>query len=152
TLVNMLTFGLYVPRWARAHYPDYPGVGRVDSWSFDPFAWKPNYPNPAFLLIDREDAFWAAKQVASFTNDEIRALVDTGEYSDPRATDWITQCLMKRRDKIVAAWFSKVLPLDKFRVADGQLTFADLAAVHDTRKAREYEVRWARQNRNGGVT
>ena len=62
-------------------------------------------PNPAFLRTDREDAFWAAKQVAAFTDDEIRALVETGEYSDPRATDWIAECLIKRRDKIADAWF-----------------------------------------------
>ena len=66
-LVQMVTFGFYVPRWARADYPKLTGVGLFDSWSFDPLSWKPNYPNPAFLLMDREDAFWAAKQVAAFT-------------------------------------------------------------------------------------
>ena len=61
------------------------GAGLFDHWSFDPVAWKSDYPNPAFLLMDREDAFWAAKQVAAFSDAEIRALVETGEYSDPRA-------------------------------------------------------------------
>ena len=71
--------------------------------------------------MDREDAFWAAKQVAAFTDDEIRAIVATGELSDPRASDWIAECLIKRRDKIAAAWFPKVLPLNNFHVADGKL-------------------------------
>ena len=78
--------------------------------------------------MDSADAFWAAKQVAAFTDDEIRALVKTGEYTDPRAADWIAECLIKRRDKIADAWFAKILPLDKFRVDDGQLGFDDLAA------------------------
>ena len=105
TLVQMVTFGLYVPRWARADYPKLTGVGRLDWRSLDALSWKPNYPNPAFLIMDREDAFWAAKQVAAFSDAEIRALVETGEYSDPRATAWITECLIKRRDKIAEAWF-----------------------------------------------
>jgi hypothetical protein len=151
SLVGMLTLGLYVPRWARADYPKLTGVGRFNSWSFDPLAWKPNYPNPAFALMDREDAFWAAKQVAAFTDEEIRALVETGEYSDPRAAQWVADSLIKRRDKIAAAWFSKVLPLDKFRVVDAKLAFDDLAAGGDG-KTREYEVRWASQNSDGSVT
>jgi hypothetical protein len=49
---------------------------------------------------------------------------------------------MKRRDKIAAAWFSKVQPLDRFRVADGQLAFEDLGARYDTGNAREYSITW----------
>ena len=85
TAVNIVTLGLMVPRWARADYPKLRGVGRFDHWSFDPPSWAPDYPNPAFLQMDREDAFWAARQVAAFSDEEIRALVETGEYSDPRA-------------------------------------------------------------------
>jgi hypothetical protein len=149
TLIQMVTFGLYVPRWARADYPKLTGVGRLDWRSFDALSWKPNYPNPAFLLMDREDAFWAAKQVAAFSDAEIRALVETGEYSDPRATDWITDCLIKRRDKIAEAWFSKVLPLDQFRISGGKLVFEDLGAERGIGKTREYTVRWASWDKNG---
>jgi hypothetical protein len=152
SLVGMLTLGFDVPRWARADYPKLTGVGRFDSWSFDPLTWKPNYPNPAFVLMDREDAFWAAKQVAAFTDEEIRALIETGEYSDPRAAQWVADSLIKRRDKVAAAWFSKLLPVDKFRVVDGKLAFDDLAAERDDTGTREYEVRWASQNAAGSVT
>lgn len=151
TLVQMATFGLYVPRWARADYPKLTGVGRFDSWSFDPVAWKPNYPNPAFLLMDREDAFWAAKQVAAFSDAEIRALVETGEYSDPRAVDWIIECLTKRRDKIAESWFSKTPPLDNFRISDGKLVFEDVSAARGMVKTREYTLRWARWDKDGGT-
>src|SRR5262249_4990967 len=120
------------------------GAGLFDSWSFDPIAWKPNYPNPAFLMMDSEDAFWAAKQVAAFTDDEITAIVKTGEYSDQRAADWIAECLIKRRAKIAQAWFSRVLPLDKFRIADGELVFADLSAGRALTAARNYNVSWSR--------
>ena len=142
-VIQLATFGFDVPRWARTHYPNYAGVGRFDSWAFDPLSWKPNYPNPAFLLTDDADAFWAAKQVAAFTDDEIRALVETGEYSDPRATQWIADSLIKRRDKIAQAWFSRALPLDKFRVTGGKLQYQDPGANLGIGKGREYSVSWA---------
>jgi hypothetical protein len=96
-VVQAVTLGLYPPRWARSEYRNYPGVGMLDYKSFDPVSWKASYPNPAFELTDREDAFWAAKQVAAFSDDEIRALVKTGEYTDSRTADWIAECLIKRR-------------------------------------------------------
>ena len=150
--MQMFTLGLDVPRWARADYPKLKGVGRFDSWSFDPINWKPNYPNPAFLLMDNGDAFWAAKQVAAFTDTEIRALVETGEYSDPRTVNWITKCLIERRDKVAEAWFSRVLPLDKFQVVDGKLTFEDLGQRYGIGKGRAYPVRWASCDHSGRIT
>ena len=126
--------------------------GVSTAWSFDPLTWKPNYPNPAFLKMDREDAFWAAKQVAAFTDAEIRALVETGQYSDPRAAEWISNSLIKRRDKIAEAWFSRVPPLDKFGIVDGKLTFEDLGARYDFEKGREYSVRWATCDDKGRLT
>lgn len=149
TLVQMGTFGFYVPRWARVDYPKIPGVGWFDSGSFDPLTFKPNYPNPAFLLMTPEDAFWAAKQVAAFSDEEIRALVETGEYSDPQAADWITESLIKRRDKIAEAWFAKTLPLDRFKVVDGKLEFEDLAKGRGIGSAREYVVHWSTYDENG---
>jgi hypothetical protein len=140
--VQMVTLGFYVPRWMRSRYPNLRGAGVFDSESFDPLSWRPSYPNPAFVMMDREDAFWAAKQVAAFTDDEIRAVVKTGEFSDPRTADWIADCLIKRRDKIGRAWFSQVLPLDNFRVEDGSLAFDDLRAKYGFGPAQAYDVRW----------
>lgn len=152
TAVNIVTFGFLVPRWAQANYPKLQGVGGFDAWSFDPPSWKSDYPNPAFLRMDREDTFWAARQVAVFSDEEIRALVETGEYSDPRAAEWIAECLIRRRDKIAEAWLLGVLALDRFRIVDGNLTFEDLGAVGADRKRREYSIRWASQDGRGRVT
>jgi hypothetical protein len=141
--LRALSLGLYVPSWERTNYPMFKGVGRFDAWSFDPLHWKPEVPNPAFLMMDTADAFWAAKQVASFTDDEIRAMVATGKFSDQRAADWIADSLIKRRDKIAQAWFSKVLPLDQFRVADGRLESVDLAAEYGLGAVPGIRVRWS---------
>jgi hypothetical protein len=94
-------------------------------------------------MLDRADAFWAAKQVATFTDAEIRAIVETGKLSDPRATDWITDCLIKRRDKIAHAWFKQVLALDRFRIVEGRLAFDDLGAIYEVGPPKRYRVRWS---------
>lgn len=143
TAMRAMTLGLYVTRWERSRYPMYRGVGLLDAWSFDPLKWRPEVPNPAFLLMDKADALWAARQIAAFTDEEIRALVETGGYSDQRATDWITECLIKRRDKIAQAWFSQVLALHRFRIADGELTFDDLNAKGESGATEGYEVHWS---------
>jgi hypothetical protein len=32
-----------------------------------------------------DDAFWAARQAAAFTDEDIRAMVQVAQYSDPNA-------------------------------------------------------------------
>ena len=132
-----------MPDWARAHYPHYPSVGRFESKFFEPEKWKSNYPVPAFENRLPDDTFWAAKQVAAFTNEQIRAIVKTGEFSDPEAERWLADCLIARRDKIGKTYFARMLPLDHFAVQDGKLTFEDLAVKYDLLPKRDYTVQWS---------
>lgn len=143
---QLFSLGLAVPRWARATYPKIPAVGRFEADIFDPEKWVPFYPNAAFANCLPDDAFWAAKQVMAFTDDQIRAIVKTGQYSDPEAENWIVQCLIKRRDKIGKAYFAKVLPLDRFEVHGSELVFDDLAVKHGLLGSRDYTVQWSRFN------
>src|SRR6185295_16834842 len=143
TAKDLMTLGVIPPRYARAGYPNLAGVGLFDSQSFEPLSWRPFYPNPAFVMMDDADAFWAAKQVAAFTDEEIRAIVRTGKYSDLRAEAWVADSLIERRKKLIAAWFSRVLPLDRFRVEDGRLAFDDLSAQYAVAAARSYNVEWS---------
>jgi hypothetical protein len=144
--VQLITLGLYVPRWMRAKYPNIPAVGLFEGDVFDPPKWVSHYYNPAFENMLPDDAFWAAKQVMAFTDEEIRALVKTGEFSDRRAEDWIVRCLIERRNKIGRAFLAKVLPLDRFGVRDGRLSFDDLGVKHGFIASREYTVQWSRFN------
>ena len=80
---------------------------------------------------------------------DIRAIVKTGELTDPRASEWLVECLIKRRDKIVEAWLSKFLPVDKFTVSNGEITFEDLAANHTTGTKRMYGVHWSSYDGQG---
>src|SRR5688500_3503233 len=62
------TLGLYVRPWMLIDYPDVPpSIGRLEGDSFDPLAWRPEYPNPAFDNLRPVDAFWAARIVARFS-------------------------------------------------------------------------------------
>lgn len=152
-LGQFFTFGLNVPQWARAKYPDFPSVGLFEWKTFDPETWRPEYINPAFHNALPDDTFWAAKQVMAITDDQIRWAVETGEYSNPAARDWVVECLIQRRNKIGRTFFAKVLPLDRFRVEANTLAFEDLGAKHGHYPARRYRATWASfQNQTGART
>ena len=121
-----------------------PAVGRVESVAFDPERWKPEYPNPAFRNLREDDAYWAAKIVARFSDATIRRIVEKARYSDPRATDYVTQTVIERRDKVLRAWLNGVLPVDDLRLsASGELTFVNTAvSLGITTPPARYLVMW----------
>ena len=142
--IQVLTLGLYVPRWARIKYRKIRGLGLFDYRNFDPEQWKPNYPSPAFQNRLPDDAFWAAKKVMSFSDEQIRAMVKLGQYSDPEAEPWLAKCLIERRNKIGETYFSRVLPLDAFRINGDRLEFEDLQVKYGFINGRDYTLRWSR--------
>ncbi len=144
--IQFFSLGLVVPPWARIHYPKLPSVGRFEWQFFDPEKWVPQYPNPAFANCLPDDAFWAAKQVMAFTDEQIRTIVKVGEYSDPMAEKWVGDCLIGRRDKIARAYFAKVLPLDHFTIQEGRLVFEDLSVKYKLASPLEYVFRWSEFN------
>jgi hypothetical protein len=147
---QFFSLGLAVPKWARVGFPDIPAVGAFEYELFNPDAWVTEYPNAAFSNMNSDDAFWAARQVMAFTEEEIRAIVKTGEYSDRRAEDWVVRCLVERRDKIGRTYFSRVLPLDRFSIRQGRLVFEDLAAYYFD-AAEPYSVRWFTFDNHAGT-
>jgi hypothetical protein len=140
---TFFTFGLYVPRWARADYEHVRGAGRIESDVFDPAGWKSHYYNPAFANCLPDDAFWAAKQVMTFTAPEIRALVGTAQYTDAEASEYLVRVLTARQRKIGQWAFSTVLPLDNLHIRNRRLEFEDLAVKYGLAPARSYSVSWA---------
>ena len=147
SLLTLATLGLYVRPWMRVDYPAVPAsVGRFEGDFFEPERWKPEYPNPAFDNMQPEDAFWAARLVARFSDQAIHAIVAKAAFNEPRAADYIASTLIKRRDKIVRRWLSGVNPVVNPRLgADGTLTFENAAVeagVADP--VRSYELTWSR--------
>jgi hypothetical protein len=141
-LEQILTMGVLSAPWERTHYPKLRAVGNFGAQLFDPDNWKPNYPNPAFISRLPDDDYWAAKQVMAFTTDDIHAIVETGRFTDPRSTEYITRTLAERRDKIGRTFFSNILPLDHFRVENEDLLFEDLAVRYGFHAPRSYEFSW----------
>ena len=137
------------PSGQRRSIPTFRQWERLSTAMFDPERWVPEYPNAAFINMDSNDAFWAAKQVMSFSNEEIRAIVATGEFSSAAAEEWVVQCLKERRNKVGRTFFSRVAALDRFEVRNGRLTYVDLEASHfDT--AMALKVQWhTLDNRTG---
>lgn len=139
---NVAGMGIVTPAWAEADYPGLPSVGRIEGDVFDADAWTADAPYVTWTNRLPDDLYWGAKLVMSFTDEEIRAIVNTGGYSDPRATQWIAEALIKRRDKIGRAFFAKVLPIDNFRVVDGRLEFDDLMELYGLGGARAVGLDW----------
>jgi hypothetical protein len=150
--VQLFSLGLAAPAWTKAHFPEMPSVGRFEHRVFDPEKWVPEYPNPSFLNRLPDDEFWAAKQIMAIRDDEIRAIVESALYSDPRSAAWIVECLIQRRNKIGRAYFRKVLPIDKFEVRDGQLVFEDLSDKAGFGAAGPYAIQWLRLDNTTGLT
>jgi hypothetical protein len=143
--LTLATLGLYVRPWMLIDYPDVPpSVGRLEAEGFDPLTWRPEYPNPAFENMRPDDAFWAARIVARFSDAMIRGVVEKARYSDPAATDYVARTIAARRDKVVRAFLNGVCPVvDPGLTADGTLRFVNAAVeAGAATPAEAYTLRW----------
>jgi len=104
------------PWWDYEWDIPYPAVGYFPADVFKPGEWVPTYPNPAFEKMTERDAYWGAKLVMSFSDEDLRAIVETARISNPEAEAHLLDVLQRRRDKIGRYWFDKVNPLDRFSV------------------------------------
>jgi hypothetical protein len=145
--LTLATLGIYTRPWMLIDYPDVPpSVGRFEADAFDPVKWKPEYPNPAFENMRADDAFWAARIVSKFNDEMIRAVVGKARYGDPKATEYISGALIKRRDKVLATWLNQVNPVVNVALSGvGELTFENAAVnARTATPAESYSLRWFR--------
>jgi hypothetical protein len=120
---QFFTLGMYAPKWQHAKYPKLPAAGRFEYEIFDPSRWVGDYPSTAFRNENPADRRWAASKILAFTDDQIRAIVSTGRYTDPAAEEWVARCLIERRKKIVDAFLAGTAGLDGFEVRGTQLAW-----------------------------
>jgi hypothetical protein len=143
---SLLGFGFHVPEYRRADWPEFPeyeSVGRWESALFDPVKWRNDYPNPAFLRMTARDAFWAAKLLMKFTREELAAIVETGEYSDPEDARYFLEVLLERQRKSGRFGINALNPLDEFRIEEGALRFVNLSDRNGFVEGEtSYEIQW----------
>ena len=147
-LKSAFTLGIWDRPWRHVRYPDYPAVGRFEGDFFQPHLWKPEYPNPAFDSMQIQDAFWATRIVAQFSDEMVRAIVQTGNIADPEAEEYLIETLIKRRDKIVAHYLSQLNPLHNFRLSGSRdslrLEFENLGLEAGLGSVDSYQYQWFR--------
>jgi hypothetical protein len=153
---NFLGLGLRAPKYRSVEWPEFPkyqSIGRWESVAFEPDEWKNDYPNPAFVRMTNRDAFWAAKILMRFTEEELLAIVQTGEYSDPDAVRYFHQVLVERQKKTGRYAMARVNPLDEFALSGSRLEFANLAERYGFAEAgTRYEFSWSvYDNQTGDV-
>ena len=144
---GVFSFGLYRRDWMKVRYPKNPSLGNIEADFFQPEKWKTEYPQPAFDQMDAADAFWAASIASRFSNEMIHAIVAAGELTDPEASRYLGDVIIKRRDKVVAAWITQTNPLDRFavtRAASGDVLTFDNAAIRVgvAPAGATYQARW----------
>jgi hypothetical protein len=132
---NLITLGLNVKAHEKKVPLLFPSVGVFESKSFHPGKFKPHQPNPAFENCTNRDGFWGAKLVMSFSDDQLKVIVDQAQYSDDEARAYVLKILKERRDKIGRYWFDRINPLDRFKIVQKEdglsaLTFVDLAVKY----------------------
>ncbi len=141
-----VSLGIWDRPWRHVKYPDYPAVGRFEGDFFQPEAWRPEYPNPAFERMLPGDAFWAVRTILRFSDEMVRAIVKTGEIEDPEAEDYLIRTLIKRRDKIIRHYLPKTSPLDEFRIVQlggsASLSYVNLMLKAGIAESDYYEYEW----------
>jgi hypothetical protein len=153
TLRRLVTFGFWLSPWQTVDFREHPEVGRFEGRQFEPEKWKPRVPVAALRHVRDDDAFWAARRVMAFTDEQIRAAVSVGGFTDKAAEKLLADVLIERRNKIGRTYYTRINPLVDFQLSDaGVLTFvnAAVAAQFGPAPAQGYEAVCARFNNTSG--
>jgi len=126
---RLFTLGFGLSPWQTVHYEEYPSVGKFEGKVFDPRKWRPQTPTLAYMEMRDDDAFWAARRIAAFTDDMIRTVVHTGQFSDPAAEKYLADALIQRRDTIKKIYLTAVNPIVAPRLDAKGLTFENAAVA-----------------------
>jgi hypothetical protein len=137
-----VTFGIWDRAWRKVKYPEYPQIGRFEADYFRPELWRPEYGNPAFHRMLPQDAFWATRIIAEFTDEMVSELVKIGRITDPEAEKYLIETLIKRRDKIIQHYLPQICALDNFVISGNRLQFRDLGEKHGIYRSPEYSAEW----------
>ncbi len=156
---SLFTVGLWKRPWDEIRSPNMRGIALFESARYHPAGWMAHANYLPFSDRDRFDEFWGAKILIRFSRAQIRAAVEQGRLSEKRSVDYMVDTLVVRQRKTARYWFSKVAPLDRFKISDkGALCFEDLSVRYKlgaTAKGTSYQARFfdhsGRMLRGGGT-
>jgi len=134
TLASFLTLGVYRrpfqdrrDEWRRLT-GEHPAMGYFPAEDFDPDAFRTNQRIPSHMRMTDRDAYWGAKLVTSFSDEQIAALVATARLSEADGA-YIERGLRVRRDIIGRRYLRAVTAVEHPTLyPDGsRVCFEDLA-------------------------
>jgi hypothetical protein len=150
---RLFTLGFGLSPWQTVDYVEYPSVGKFEGKVWDPRKWRPQTPTVAYMEMRDDDAFWAARRIAAFTDELIRAAVHTGEFSDPAAEKYLGDVLIQRRERIKSIYLTQVNPIVNPRLDASGLTFENAAVTGGVAKgAIAYRANWMTFDNATGAT
>jgi hypothetical protein len=154
TRKRFFSLGFALSPWQTIPYkPYYPSIGKFEGDEFDPRKWRPQTPTTAYMETRDDDAFWAARRMAAFSDDLIRAAVRAGEYSDENAAKYLGDVLIKRRDKILALYLTRINPIVNPRLEASGLTIENAAIAARVAKGQPtYRASWMTFDNMTGAT
>jgi hypothetical protein len=150
-LASLFSFGIYTPEWYDERYRklyeervrEWPELGGFSADHFNPRTWKPTVAHPGFVRQTERDRYWAAKRLAAFTEEEVRAAVAAGQYRRA-AAERLFEILWKRRERILREYLKVSSALDYFRFEDERLCFDDVWLTAGLGGVPRYSAREAR--------
>lgn len=121
--------------------PD-PVLGFFSAEHFDADGWHPQYWNGALDRRTEEDVAWAARILARFSDEHIRALVELGEYPDATVAEELARILIARRDALLERYLTRRSALTAPELTNSRICLTDLALSSGLRAAgdRAYEA------------
>ncbi|NJK88373.1 MAG: hypothetical protein HC923_02570 [Myxococcales bacterium] len=137
--VGFFSFGIHYRYWLPVRRSPHRSVGTLESEVFDPSRWEPSIPNPAFLEADPRDLAWAGSVISRLDPELVAAAVDTAQYSDPAAREWVLRVLLERQIKVLEWTFGNFLPIDEPRVKGTVLDVTDAAVRGDVLDEEDVE-------------
>ena len=150
---RLFTLGFGLSPWQTVDYVEYPSVGKFEGKVWDPRKWRPQTPTVAYMETRDDDAFWAARRIAAFTDELIRAAVHTGEFSDPAAEKYLGDVLIQRREKIKSIYLTPVNPIVNPRLDASGLTVENAAVTSGVAHgAVAYRANWMTFDNATGAT
>lgn len=109
---DFATLGALERPWDRARFGRSGAVfGYYGVDDFDPDAYHPGYPNPAFLRATERDSAWMARIVARLTDEHLRAVIEVARMQDPRLEGELLRILRGRQEVLLERYLARISPL-----------------------------------------